>query len=639
MAHLSENARRLPVSEELSGVDAGGAVVWLHQIGWSADDAEPDVDRLLAFLRPRLASLAEGSVLALLASPLTAARLWPSLSEAMSFRTWVAVRLEQPVDAGANRLPVEHNALLLCVKGTGPLVHTKTRVAYTFCPACDKTTKDYGGKKHTYHPYGTLLSDVWRDVTCAADGGAGAVVDRLRDFFGCDPYRSLVVTSEPAAAATRPPASPAAAAPRKGNDVASRLVCDDVLSALGEIGSDSIDFCFADPPYNIDKKYDVWSDALPAKQYDDWCAQWLDELARVVRPGGTVAVLNIPALAIKHFGQLSKRLSFQNWIAWDGLSLPVRLLMPAHYAVVCFSKGPARPVNRQEHLLSGQSDLTALVSGYCLRARCVASRAAAGMRDRVPVTDLWLDIHRLKHNSRRVDHPCQLPPALMRRLIATFTDEGDVVLDPFDGAGTTSLCAAMLRRRYVGVEMSPQYHEIALRRHRQLAGGEDPFGKMAGVPTAKNSRVRRARQARYEVPKKVLQLDVKRIASELKRLPTREEVMARSRYRIELFDDYFLSWAEACAAARNGGMSESRLPAGDVRSSGGANRCCSTTEGGEEAAFGVRRPSVVGRRPRQAALGPGSVVAGRCSYSGSLSSLGAEPASGRAAAFLAAAAL
>jgi site-specific DNA-methyltransferase (adenine-specific) len=61
---------------------------------------------------------------------------------------------------------------------------------------------------------------------------------------------------------------------------------------------------------------------------------------------------------------------------------------------------------------------------------------------------------------------------------------------------------------------------------------------------------------RYEVSKKTLQLDVKRIALELGRLPTREEVQARSKYPMEYFEKYFVSWGEVCAAARTTGMSE-----------------------------------------------------------------------------------
>jgi len=188
----------------------------------------------------------------------------------------------------------------------------------------------------------------------------------------------------------------------------------------------------------------------------------------------------------------------------------------------------------------------------------VRARRAARQEDFAPLTDLWWDIHRLKHNSRRVDHPCQLPPALMHRLIALFTQDKEMVLDPFNGCGTTTLAAAQLGRRYLGIELSEAYHSVAQRRHRELAAGLDPFRKTRAVPGAKNSRVRRLPKRQYAVPKKKLQLDVRRIAQALGRLPTREDVKREGKYPIEYYDEYFISWGEVCAAARNDGMQERR---------------------------------------------------------------------------------
>lgn len=179
-----------------------------------------------------------------------------------------------------------------------------------------------------------------------------------------------------------------------------------------------------------------------------------------------------------------------------------------------------------------------------------------GIKDRTELYDIWYDIHRLKHNSRRVDHPCQLPPLLMRRLYALFTRPGEIILDCFNGAGTSTLAAQQMQRRYIGIELSPEYHQLACQRHEQLSNGKDPFAKNDDVPKSKNSRVERLPKQTYAVPKKTLQLDVKRIAQQLGRLPTREEVKNLSRYPIDYYDNYFVSWGEVCAAARNSGMSE-----------------------------------------------------------------------------------
>ena len=120
----------------------------------------------------------------------------------------------------------------------------------------------------------------------------------------------------------------------KGNTT-STIINDDCLKVLKELPSNSVDFCFADPPYNVDKKYDNCDDDVDIIEYFDWCDKWLSELARIIKPGKTVAVLNIPQWAIRHFKCLNKLLKFQDWIIWEGLSVPVRMIMPAHYSVIC----------------------------------------------------------------------------------------------------------------------------------------------------------------------------------------------------------------------------------------------------------------------------------------------------------------
>ncbi len=339
----------------------------------------------------------------------------------------------------------------------------------------------------------------------------------------------------------------------------AELINGDCITALHDIPTSSIDFCFADPPYNVKKQYDHWNDAMEMQEYFAWCDAWLSELMRVLKPGRTLAVLNIPLWAVRHYQHLAALAQFQSWIAWEALSFPVRLIMPAHYAIVCFSKGEPRPLpGLTAQLLPNaeERDLTPLVENLCIRGACVSSRKRNPDLQQGQISDLWHDIHRLKHNSRRVDHPCQLPPALMRRLYALFTRPQETILDCFNGAGTSTLVAHQMGRGYVGMELSAEYHRITAERHAQIERGEDPFGKQDAMPKAKNSPVARLPKQQYAVSKKVLQLDVRRIAQELGRLPTREEVAVLSPYPITHYEEYFFSWGEVCAAARTTGMSE-----------------------------------------------------------------------------------
>lgn len=131
-------------------------------------------------------------------------------------------------------------------------------------------------------------------------------------------------------------------------------------------------------------------------------------------------------------------------------------------------------------------------------------------------------------------------------------------MDSFNGAGTTTLTAHQLGRRFLGIERSPKYCEIALARHEEIRNGIDPFRKAERELTAKNSPVPRMPKQKYEVPKKMLQLEVKRVAASLGHLPSRAELIQYGKYPIRYYDEYFVSWGEVCAAARTTGMTETR---------------------------------------------------------------------------------
>jgi site-specific DNA-methyltransferase (adenine-specific) len=138
----------------------------------------------------------------------------------------------------------------------------------------------------------------------------------------------------------------------------------------------------------------------------------------------------------------------------------------------------------------------------------------------------------------------------MRRLFALFTKPGELIIDCFNGAGTSTLVAQEMRRRYLGIELSKRFHNLAVRRHENLSRGVDPFGKTAAIPKVKNSNIERVAEQEYKVSKKALQLEAKRIAVKMGRLPTREDLIVHSTHPIEYYSEYFRNWSEVCAAAR-----------------------------------------------------------------------------------------
>ncbi len=576
MAHWSEEARRLrcmPLEvrslSEFGDLAHDKPAMYLFRLPFPRTQADGKRSKAqFEELAKTCANFDEQSTICFLTTPEDAAILLAPISNVLKFHHWVAVKTTPNAYAQqAGELTRRHAALLIFTRYDAPLVHTKTRIKYSYCPACDRTTKDYGGKAQMYHKYGTSISDVWRDVEWDPSQGVEIVVDRLRDLFGVKPYRDLhlIDLNEcPDLAPKRTPKVPEVSyrlpSRKKTNQtkrMRSRLVHGDCLDTLRSIPNNSMDFCFADLPYNLKKKYCRWKDDLEIVEYLRWCDEWLAELFRVLKPEGTLAVLNMPLLSARHFEYLSSVMTFRNWIVWEALSLPVRKIMPAHYAILCFSKGLASALPGLVITQTNEEQyIEPLEEGFCIRPTCYLRRPLLNINDRGTLTDIWHDIHRLKHNARRVNHPCQLPPLLMRRLFALFTEPGDMILDCFDAAGTSTLVAAEMGRRYIGIEQSKRYHNLARKRHMQLREGNDPFDKGKKTPTAKNNRIRRMPFQKYAVTKKDLQLDVKRIYQQIGRLPTRDDVAKHSPHPISYFKKYFANWGEVCAAARTTGMSE-----------------------------------------------------------------------------------
>lgn len=236
-----------------------------------------------------------------------------------------------------------------------------------------------------------------------------------------------------------------------------QVILGDCLEKLAEIPDNSIDVCFADPPFNLDKKYATYDDQKSLDDYLTWCEKWLIELVRVTKPTGSILVHNIPKWLTYYAAILNKHAHFRHWIAWDAMSTPLgKTLLPAHYGILFYSKqakGTKFYEIRAPHKTCRECG--AYLKDY------------GGKKDQMHpfgylVSDVWTDIHRIRHAKRRDgEHPCQLPIPLLERLILMTTDVGDVALDPFLGTGTTAIAAKNLQRHFIGIEIDPMYEKIA----------------------------------------------------------------------------------------------------------------------------------------------------------------------------------
>ncbi|MCL2039991.1 MAG: site-specific DNA-methyltransferase [Bacteroidetes bacterium] len=235
----------------------------------------------------------------------------------------------------------------------------------------------------------------------------------------------------------------------------NKIVQGDCLELFKQMPDNSVDMTFADPPFNLKKGYNSYKDNLKLQEYLIWCEQWITEMVRVTKPTGSIFVHNIPKWLTFYSGFLNKQADFKHWITWDAPTAPMgKTLQPAHYGILFYVKDCKQLKFyevRYPHKRARKSNM--LAKDYGGKKGLLHPFGPL-------VSDVWTDIHRVKHNKFRDEHPCQLPIHLLERLILMITDENDIVLDPFSGTGTTAIASKRLGRQYIGFELDEKYVKI-----------------------------------------------------------------------------------------------------------------------------------------------------------------------------------
>ncbi|MFH1527668.1 MAG: DNA methyltransferase [Bacteroidota bacterium] len=232
----------------------------------------------------------------------------------------------------------------------------------------------------------------------------------------------------------------------------NKIIAGDSIELLNKIPANSIDVTFADPPFNLKKKYSSYYDKLEMQEYVDWCEEWISEMVRVTKPSGSIFIHNIPKWLTYYSSILNKYSTFRHWISWDAPTAPMgKSLQPSHYGILYYVKD----INQTKFYELRYPHKRSRKSGYLLKDYGGKKQLLHPFGPLV--SDVWADIHRIKHNKYRDEHPCQLPIHLLERLILMSTDESDIILDPFMGTGTTAIAAKRLGRNYIGFEIDPNY--------------------------------------------------------------------------------------------------------------------------------------------------------------------------------------
>lgn len=226
----------------------------------------------------------------------------------------------------------------------------------------------------------------------------------------------------------------------------------DCLRILPAIASHCVDTVFADPPFNIGKKYgESVNDRMAEDDYLEWCKRWIDECVRVLRQGGSLFLYNIPKWNIRLASLLLDcGMHFRDWIVVDvklGLPIPGRLY-PSHYSLLYFTKGKPKAFHNIRTPIQKCRHCNGEVKDY-------GGHRGVLNPNGLNLTDVWSDIPPVRHwkfksKKRRAN---ALSTKLLERVIEMSTDPGDVVLDPFGGSGTTFAVCERTGRRWIGIEI------------------------------------------------------------------------------------------------------------------------------------------------------------------------------------------
>ena len=250
----------------------------------------------------------------------------------------------------------------------------------------------------------------------------------------------------------------------------------DCIDFLRAIPSESMDTFFADPPFNLNKRYGKkGSDSLSEQEYLEWSQSWLQEAVRVLAPGGALFVYNLPKWLI-HYGAFlngKSDLTFKHWIAIDkahSLPIPSRL-SPSHYGMLYYIKG-----TKPRFFDRDAVRIPVAVCRHCKRdIKDYGGHKKYLNPKGLNLSDVWDDIPPVRHRKYKYRAPNELAPQILERVILLTTRPDGIVCDPFVGGGTTAYVAERLGRQWRCADLNTV--SAAVRRLSDLENGIHPVWK------------------------------------------------------------------------------------------------------------------------------------------------------------------
>ena len=239
-----------------------------------------------------------------------------------------------------------------------------------------------------------------------------------------------------------------------------KLILGDSLKELKNIEAKSIDMIFADPPYflsgdgitcNGGKMVSVnkgeWDKKVDIETKHNFNRDWIKLCYQVLKDDGTIWISGTMH-NIYSIGMALEQEGFKiiNNITWKKLNPPPNISCRFF-------------VHSTETILWAKKDLKNAKHkfNYDLMKELNGGKQAK---------DVWESSLTKPSEKKCGKHPTQKPMAILEKIILSSTDEGDLILDPFNGSGTTGIVANQLKRKYIGVDLEKEYLDITIKRKK-----------------------------------------------------------------------------------------------------------------------------------------------------------------------------
>src|SRR5688572_1849236 len=240
----------------------------------------------------------------------------------------------------------------------------------------------------------------------------------------------------------------------------NQILHGDCVEVMRTLPEKSVDLIFADPPYNLQLQQellrpdrslvngvnDEWDKFSNTAEYDEFTRAWLIECRRLLKDSGALWVIGAYH-NIFRVGRLLMDLGF--WILND----------------IIWHKANPMPNFRGTRFTNATETLIWVKKSAEQRRYTFNYQAMKNLNEEKQMQNIWYiplctGAERIKIDGKKA-HSTQKPEALLYRVILASSNPGDLILDPFFGAGTTGAVAMRLKRNFIGIEINPEYIEIA----------------------------------------------------------------------------------------------------------------------------------------------------------------------------------